>query len=84
MRDRPTHLPPLFATMYAVSGLPWPDTMSVLPPYTSGVMEFVVERASKGTLHSSCPSAAFTPTRFFCENTITCRVPPISAMIGEP
>src|SRR5687767_10085262 len=26
-----THLPPLFATMYAVSGLPWPDTMIVLP-----------------------------------------------------
>ena len=33
-------------------------------------MEFVVERASNGTLHSSCPSAAFTPTRFCCENTI--------------
>ena len=63
-------MPPLFATMYAVSGLPWPDTMSVLPPYTSGVMEFVVERASNGTLHRSWPLAAFTPTRFFCENTI--------------
>src|SRR5687768_8688876 len=26
------HLPPLFVMVYAVSGLPWPDTITVLPP----------------------------------------------------
>ena len=63
------HLPPLFAIMYAVSGLPWPDTITVFP-CTSGVMEFVVERASNGTLQSSWPLAGFTPMKFCCENSI--------------
>src|SRR5688572_24996420 len=65
------HFPPVFAMVYALSGIPCPDTMRVLVPYTSGVIEFVVDRDSNGTLHSSCPLDALTPTRLFCENTIT-------------
>ncbi len=56
--------------MYDVSGFPCPDTITVLPPYTSGVIELVVERASNGTLHSSSPFAGLTPMKFFCEKTI--------------
>jgi hypothetical protein len=66
-----------------VSGLPCPETITVWP-YTSGVIEFVIDRASNGTRHRSCPVAASTPTRLFCEKLMTCRVPLKSARIGEP
>ena len=47
-------------------------------------MELVVDRDSKGTLHNSAPVSGFTPMKFCCENNNRCRVPPMSAMIGDP
>jgi hypothetical protein len=41
------------AIVYAVSGLPCPETITVRPPYTSGVIALVVARPSNGVRHNN-------------------------------
>src|SRR5437667_8978910 len=78
-----THPLSCLVTVKAVTALPSPETMSVLP-YRIGVIVFCVDGVVNGRFQSSSPLAAATPTRFCCVKTITWRVPSRSAAMGDP
>ena len=75
------HFPSLFEIVYAgATSLARHDTVL---PTTSGVMEFVFERASNGTLTVNDRSPIHAD-EVALGDSIKWRAPPMSAMIGEP
>ncbi len=55
----------------------------IVSPRTMGVTAFWTQDVVNGSLHSSVPSSADTPTRKDSEKVTTWRTPSISATTGE-
>jgi hypothetical protein len=71
------------ATAKATVGPPFPDTITDWP-CTTGVIPLVKFALTNGRSHSSAPFDTSTPTTLPWVIVTSCRVPPRSAITGEP